>query len=319
MPERHPAWVTGINDFEARLASGALLTSAAAGDQLDPLRVRSGIRDSGNFPGLVTISQNKVLVNAFQAVIQDAARPAQGAYLVTLDAPKELTLTAADPSLGRIDLVIAEVITADPGFSVHVVQGQPAASPQPPTVTNPLYLPLAQIQVPAAGGTPTVTDLRQFTAALSGVLPVRGPADRPVSAPASQLVYRIDTGVIEHQRGGNWVPYRPPRGSVDVWHPLPYLNNVWSDWGGEYAHGAYTMTEDGWVRLRGLVKSTNKSAPICQLPPGYRPVAKHIFNQFTAGGAARVDVGADGIVTGEFELLPNPAYLSLDGISFATY
>src|SRR5207237_710314 len=132
----------------------------------------------------------------------------------------------------------------------HVVPGQPAASPQPPTVTNPLYLPLAQIQVPAAGGTPTVTDLRQFTAGLSGVLPVRGPADRPATAPIGQLVYRIDTHVLEMQASaGNWAAYRPPRGSVDVWHPLPYLNNGWTDYGSEYVRGGYTITEDGWVRL----------------------------------------------------------------------
>ena len=108
---------------------------------------------------------------------------------------------------------------------------------------------------------------------------------------------------------------------MDTWHPLPYLNNGWTDYGGEYARGAYTITEDGWVRLRGLVRGTSGDAAICQLPAGYRPVATHVFSQFTAGArSARVDVRVSGHVTGAYnDLLPNPAYLSLDGISFATY
>jgi|SRR4051812_41819030 len=323
MPERHPAWVTGINDFEARLSSGALLASAVAGDPLDPLRVRSGIRDSSGFPGQVALNQNAVLVNAFQAVIQDPARPATGAYLVTLDAAKQIPLTAADPSLGRIDLVIAEIVTDDPGFSVHMVQGQPAASPQPPTVTNPLYLPLAQIHVPAAGGTPTVTDLRQFTAALSGILPVRGPADRPTRAPGSQFVYRQDTGVLEVQStAGTWVAYRPPRGGVDVWHPVTFENN-WANFASGFNTAAYTITEDGWVRLQGLVKKinndTNTTNPIFTLPVEYRPSLRHMFMAWSRGKACRVDVRRDGTVAPDIDGPANPAWLSLNGIAFATY
>jgi hypothetical protein len=321
MAERHPAWVTGINDFEARLASGALLTSQQVGDQLDPLRVRSGIRDAPSSPGRVTFTQNKALVNPFQAVIQDSTRPALGAYLVTLDAAKELAITAADPSRGRIDLVIAEIVQADPGFSVRVVQGQPSASPQPPAVTNPLYLPLAQIQVPAGGAAPTVADQRRFTAALGGILPVHTAADRPVVAAGSQFVYRLDTGVLEVQKGGTWVPYRPPRGSVDTWHAVTFQNG-WSNFGAEYVPAAYTITEDGWVRLRGLVKKwddPNTANAIFTLPVGYRPVAKHIFAQWSAGQVARIDVGADGFVAGTGDVPPDGSYLSLDGIAFATY
>jgi hypothetical protein len=269
-------------------------------------------------------------------VIQDPARPALGAYLVTLDGPKELTLTASDPSLGRIDLVVGEIVQADPGFSVHVVQGQPAATPQAPAAPSPLSLPLAQIQVPAAGATPTVTDLRQFTAGLGAVLPVRGPADRPAVAPISQLVYRLDTHVIEVQTSpGSWVPYRPPRGSVDIWHPLsftvpggrppfPPASSGWTDFGGGYATAAYTMTEDGWVRLRGLVKRSdgndqNAGGAIGTLPVGYRPLAIHIFAQWSYTKAARIDVRPDGYVGNQSEGVPSAAYVSLDGIAFPTY
>jgi hypothetical protein len=318
MAERHPAWVTGINDFEARLAAGAMFTGSQANDVLDPLRVRSGIRDAPGYPGLVTFNQNKVVVNPFQAVIQDPARPALGAYVVTLDAAKELPVTAADPSLGRIDLIIAEIVQADPGFSVHVVQGQPSASPQPPAVTNPLSLRLAQVQVPAGGATPTVADQRQFTAGLAGILPVRTVADRPTPAPLSQFVYRMDTGVLEVQKGGAWVAYRPPRGSVDTWHPVTFQNG-WTNYGSPYAPAAYTITEDGWVHLRGLVRSGTPGAAVFTLPVGYRPPANEIFNMMSLEKVARIDVRADGYVGGEFAGFPDPNWLSLSGISFATY
>jgi hypothetical protein len=319
MAESHPAWVTGINDFEARLASGAMIVPQGVGDQLDPLRVRSGIRDAPGFPGRITFDQNKVMVSPFQAVIQDPARPGQGAYLVTLDAPKELALTAADPALGRVDLVIAEIVTADPGFSVHVATGQPSASPQPPTVTNPLALTLAQIQVPAGGATPTIADRRQFTAALSGILPVSGTADRPANAPSSQFLYRLDTGVLEVQQAGGWGTYRPPRRSVD-WLPVVFQNN-WGNFASGYVTAGYTITEDGLVRVQGLVKKlnndTNTTGTIFTLPDGYRPADRHMFTQWSRGRTARVDVLANGEVQANVDGAPDPAWLTLDGIAFA--
>jgi hypothetical protein len=243
--------------------------------------------------------------------------------VVTLDAPKDLALTGSDPSLGRIDLVIAEIdSTVDPGFTVHVVQGQPSASPQAPAVTNPLHIKLGQIQIPPGGATPTYVDLRQFTAMLGGVLPVRSVAERPTAAPSSQLVYRLDTGVLEVQKTTGWTPYRPPRGSVDTWHAVTFQNG-WTNWGTPFPPAAYTITEDGWVRLRGLIKSGDITKTIFTLPAGYRPAYEHIFPVKIAGnpGIARLEVYPNGTVG------PGPAadgplnagWTSLDGVSFATY
>jgi len=323
MPERHPGWVTGINDFEARLATGALVTSQQTTDTtLDPLRVRSGIRDSAGSPGLVTLGTNKVTVKPFQAVIQDPARPGLGPYLVTLDAAKELPLTAADPSLARIDLVIADVDPdVEPGFSVRVVEGQRSSTPQPPNVTNPFHLKLAQIQIPAGTGTPTLTDLRQFTAALGGILPVRGSADLPSAAPDSMFIYRLDTRELQVRQGTSWVTYRPPRGSVDTWHAAS-LQNGWVNWGSEHTPAAYTITEDGWVRLRGLVRAGDVAKPILTLPASYRPLFRHIFSVRVDGArTARIDVLTDGTVVSPWsgDGYPSAVWTSLDNICFATY
>lgn len=324
MPERTPAWVSGINDFEARLATAAGYTSPSQpNDDAGPLRVQSGIRDSGGFPGQVTAGTNKVTVNAFQAVIQDPARPALGAYVVTLDAAKDLALTASDPALGRIDLVIAEVdSTVAPGFVVRIVPGTPAASPVPPTVTNPLLLKLAQITVPAASGTVSVTDLRRFTAALGGILPVRGAADLPDPGGAgSRFIYRLDTRQLQVPLGGQWTAYRPPRGSVDTWHAVTFLNG-WTNYGSGWATAAYTITEDGWVHLKGLVKGGDITKALFQLPAGYRPVEIHMFApKINGAGVGRLDVRTDGTVMNGFPTDGNisATWTSLSGISFPTY
>lgn len=317
MPERHPGWVSGINDFEARLATGLFTTSELTSDPLDPLRVRSGIRDAGGNPGLVTLGTNQVTVNPFQAVIQDPARPALGPYLVTLDAPKNLQLTASDPSLGRIDLVIAEIDPAvEPGFVVQIVEGEPAATPAPPTVPNPLHLTLARIQIPAGTTTPTLIDTRQFTAALGGILPVRGSADLPANAAGSMFVYRLDTRVLQVRQGNSWVTYRPPRGSVDTWH-APTFQNGWTNYSSTFTTAAYTITEDGWVRLRGLVKGGTINTAIFTLPTGYRPTATHLFTASTYPNAyCRIDVRADGQVVAA---TGNNTWVALDNLAFATY
>jgi len=326
MPERHPGWVTGINDFEARLATGALVTAHHLTDQLDPLRVRSGLRHSPSTPGRLILGTNRVTVLPFQAVIQDPARPALGAYVVTLDAPKELPLTASDPSLNRTDLVIAEIVTSDPGFVVRVVEGERTSNttPQPPAVTNPLYLRLGEIFVPSGGTAPTHTDTRQFTAALGGILPVRGPADLPPAAggQTSQFIFRLDTRELQVCTGTAWVTYRPPRGSVDTWHGLSASG--WANYGSPHAPGAYTITEDGWVRLRGLVKTTParaSGAAIYTLPSPYVPRHQHVFTAMSSNGPIRLDVNTAGQVVLGAALQEND-WLSLVGIAYpalATY
>jgi len=331
MAERLPGWVTGIHDFEARLASGLLVTSAEATHQVDPLRVRSGIRDAPGHPGHVTLSEtsrNRVLVNPFQAVIQDPALPHRGAYLVTLDSSKELDFAPAETSRGRVHLIIAEV-DPDAVFTVRVVEGASGTSEAPPA-TNP-HLKLAEIRLPPAadGASPDLIDLRQFTAALGGILPVRSPTDRPVNAAFSFFIYRLDTGVLEVQQmgSGEWAPYHPPRG--DAWHevkpeitalppPPGHFQNKWVNYARGYATAAYTKTDDGWVRLRGLVKSANVKTTIFTLPTGCRPMVRHIFAAATSGKEARVDVTRDGNVGAGDEPYPI-GWVSLDGIAFATY
>jgi hypothetical protein len=320
MAERHAGWVDGVDSSDARLITGALTQAQGIGDALDPLRVRSGVRDSANFPGLAVLGTNKVTVNPFQAVLGDPAKPGDGPYVVTLDAAKDLPFGAAHASLSRWDLIVAEIV--DGAFAVNIYSGDNAASPVLPTPNGSPLLLLARIMVPPAGTAPKLDDLRQFTAGMSGILPVRADADMPPAAQAhsSQFVYRLDTGVLMCRRGSTWVPYRAPRG--DTWHPVATLQNKWVVYDTTYNSAAYTLMDDGWVRLRGLIKggaipSDNKGLLLFQLPVGYRPVSRWLFATSTSPNAyGRIDVLNDGTV---LIMAGASGFLSLDNLSFATY
>lgn len=316
MAERHPGWVNGVDAAEARLVTGALVHSQGIGDVLDPLRVRPGVRDGAGAPGLCVLATNKVTVNPFQAVLSDPAKPADGPYVVTMDAAKDLPFGAQHASLSRYDLVVAEITGG--GFAVTLYAGESSATPVRPTPAGSPHLVLAEIQVPPAGATPgpKLTDRRQFTAALNGILPVRGDADLPPAAQAygSQFIYRLDTGVLQVRRGNAWATYRPPRG--DTWRAAT-LQNGWVNWGSPFNAAAYTLMDDGWVRLRGLVRNGQLDKAILTLPVGYRPAAQWLLpvatNPDTIG---RVDINANGQV---MATTGNAGWLSLDGLTFATY
>ncbi|HWO58540.1 MAG TPA: hypothetical protein VNO31_00670 [Umezawaea sp.] len=317
MTARRPGWVNGVDAADARLVTGALVQAQGAGDVLDPLRVRPGVRDSAGFPGRCALATNKITVNPFQAVLADPARPGDGPYVVTLDAALDLAFGAQHASLSRFDLVVAE-ITSGGGFAVSVYSGENSATPVRPTPSGSPFLVLAEISVPPAGSTPgpALTDRRQYTASLNGILPVRGETDLPAASQTfgSQFIYRLDTGVLQVRKGNAWAPYRPPRG--DTWHPAT-LQNSWANYGTPFNPAAYTLMDDGWVRLRGLVRNGGLDKAIFTLPVGYRPVAQWLLpvstNPDTIG---RIDIRTDGQV---MATTGNAGWLSLDSLTFSTY
>ncbi|RSN65358.1 hypothetical protein DMH01_02965 [Amycolatopsis sp. WAC 04182] len=317
MAERRPGWGNGVEAADARLVTGALVQAQATGDALDPLRVRPGIRDGAGFPGNCVLASNKVTVNPFQGVLADPAKPGDGAYIVTLDSARELPFGAQHASLRRIDLVVAE-ITSDGRFAITLYAGESAATPVRPVPSGSPYLVLAEITVPPAGSNPgpSLVDKRQFTAAAGAILPVRGEADLPPAglAHGSQFVYRLDTGQLQVKKGNAWVAYRPQRG--DTWHAAT-LQNGWQNYGAGFNGAAYTVMDDGWVRLRGLVKSGAFDKPIFTLPVGFRPVAQWLLpvstNPDTVG---RVDIHANGSV---MATTGSAGWLSLDALTFSTY
>jgi len=93
---------------------------------------------------------------------------------------------------------------------------------------------------------------------------------------------------------------------------------TWVDYGGGYNPGSYRKDALGYVHLRGLVKSGTDGTSITTLPTGYRPEYRHLFVVESNDLAGRLDVLTDGTVIPQ-AATTNPAWVSLDGITFKAY
>lgn len=244
MAFRDSGWVGGgvLDAQEARLATGALAMAGAG-----PIQARSGVKPAAGSPGLVAqtgTASAGVLINALQGTIQGTRSTSAGSYLVTSDAQFTLDILAgapADPTNPRNDLIIArqrdtQWADAATAFDIIRVGGTPAGSPVDPTVTGD-YIPLARVRVNAAVTTITaavITDLRPWSVAAGGVLPVTSQAERDALAPYAGLaVWRIDTNpqrleVWDSFKAG-WTIVGPPA--------LPMLS--------VYRNGGFSLTGTG--------------------------------------------------------------------------
>lgn len=100
----------------------------------------------------------------------------------------------------------------------------------------------------------------------------------------------------------------------DSWQ-TPALLNSWVNYGGGYNSAGYFRDKNGIVHLQGLVKSgTAANAIIFILPAGYRPSAHELQTSFSAAGACRIDIDANGNIWAFTN--GSTSWLSLDGITF---
>lgn len=91
------------------------------------------------------------------------------------------------------------------------------------------------------------------------------------------------------------------------------LINGWENYGDPYNPAGYFLDKIGVVHLRGLVKNGGMNTSIFNLPFGYRPQYRELYNVMSANGASRCDI----LTTGEvIALSGGSAWFSLDGITF---
>lgn len=93
------------------------------------------------------------------------------------------------------------------------------------------------------------------------------------------------------------------------------FTNSWTNFGSGWQTAAFWRMPDGWVHLRGLIKSGTIGSSAFTLPPGYRPVLSEPFVCISNGAVGRVDVLTDGTVVPS---VGNNTYVTLSGISFRT-
>lgn len=185
---------------------------------------RGGIRP-GDIGLAVSLAGTTVNVSAGVASVP---RSGQGAYRAQLAATSPGTLSAANASFTRIDLVYLRVWDTAVDSSglrkadtVYLV-GTPSGSPVAPTPGGTeIYIPLATITVPSTGGGGTgaatvSSTVRQVTVAPGGILPVTSAADIAITGSyTGQTRYNTTRGTIESWTGsawvapGDWVAYTP--------------------------------------------------------------------------------------------------------------
>lgn len=95
------------------------------------------------------------------------------------------------------------------------------------------------------------------------------------------------------------------------------LQSGWLNYSSTYPYASYTKAADGIVSLRGLIKSGSISSGsvIANLPAGYRPAERQIFDVVNNGGFARVDVLPTGDITINTGVTSN-GWLGLNDIQF---
>lgn len=193
------------------MTCGAMMTPNPAAGAWAPW---GGVRPS--YQGLgMQVTQDAspdmyVLVNT-GSVFVPAAIVTNAGWVCHNNGSKSLAIQAANPTYPRIDVVIAHVYDAvdDSGtlnqWALEVVEGTAAAVPVAPALpTN--CIALAQVAVAANASTVTnanITDLRTYTVALGGTLPVVSTA-KPSQPYKGQVIYNTDTGQVQVYNGTSW-------------------------------------------------------------------------------------------------------------------
>ena len=115
---------------------------------------------------------------------------------------------------------------------------------------------------------------------------------------------------------GSWAEcsYLSNAPTATAW-TAPTLLNSWVNFGSPYNDAGYMKGANGFVHLRGLIKSgtTTLGTAFFNLPSGFRPSSEYIFTTSSNDLYGQARVETDGDVT--FHVGSN-TWFSLDGISF---
>lgn len=241
----------------------ALLNPGASG-----LQVQAGVRPG---PGLaVSVSGTTVTVTPGVAVIQGGSSTAQGPYMLVSDAAVTKTLTAADGTNPRVDLIYARVRDTDADGSgardgdIIYLAGTAAASPVAPTPTDPSYTVLATITVPKSGGGSAVasTATRAYTAAAGGL------TVGTVAPPSPYVGQLWDSGDGTRRWDGTqwrYLVYTPVANTQQASPPFNITGAFTDFLAASWAPITVTVPPSGMVRvtISGDILNTNTTTSTC--------------------------------------------------------
>ncbi|MFF7982275.1 hypothetical protein ACFZDK_24625 [Streptomyces sp. NPDC007901] len=214
----NPAWIdtVSLNAFQLRRVDSLIVMTNGA----NPLGARSGVAPGSN-GFAVSVSGTTITVGTGITSLYFAG---QGTYRVAMTSTSTLTQNAPHATLPRIDLVYLRVWDNSVDASglnqadVQYLAGTAASSPVAPTPAGTvIYMPLAQLNVPASGGGSTTVNssVLPITVAPGGILPAS-------SAPTSPYTgqYYDDGTNLRRYNGSSWDTYQKAPGASTAWLPL---------------------------------------------------------------------------------------------------
>lgn len=214
------------------------------------LTSRSGFR-VGTATNILTATSTTWTLKPCSAQIDPGAVTHQGMYGWASDADITGSVTAADATYARKDIVYIQINDSSAGDGsgatsapVLYLAGTPAASPVAPALPPRSFL-VGTITVPqTGGGSPTVVvNTARFVAA-GGVLPVTSAAERPSLPYIGQQVCRLDRdGWVQTYTGSKWEYFQPSRRVYAVVNATNLTNET-----GDASRLIYTIPSAALIR-----------------------------------------------------------------------
>jgi hypothetical protein len=204
--------VGGAPSYTGRSLRQTLAPFLAGATSARPLGGISGVRP-GTPSSTVTATSTTWTVTPFAGVIDLEAAAIAGPYTFAFDANVSNTVTAANATNPRIDILSVRVndgaegdgTVVAPFAEIVYTAGVAAATPAAPATPARSFV-IANINVPVSGGgSPTVAWNAPYTVAAGGIQPV-SPTTYPASPSAGTAIYDQSLGCLLTYNGTGWVP-----------------------------------------------------------------------------------------------------------------
>jgi hypothetical protein len=224
-----PLWIDTLSYSGAEMRHGEAMILAANGAAAGS---SGGVRPGD--PGLlVSLTGMSGSVAAGVAAVPYAG---QGVYRAYNPSTSAFTVSTAHASLQRLDLVYLRVwdnaVDASGLNKADVVYlaGTAGSGTLPTPAGTQIYIPLAQVTVPAASTTPSVTDLRPAAVAPGGIAPVPSSGLATAGLYVGHTRYNPTRGMIETWTGSAWVAPGDWTTYTTIWasasNPQPSLGSA---------------------------------------------------------------------------------------------
>jgi hypothetical protein len=147
---------------------------------------------------------------------------------------------------------------------------------------------------------------------------VRVPGPVPTAGQTGQLLTKKSNADGDVQWAG---PSRGQYTADSTWHEVgtagePAFTNAWANYGAQFNTTAFRVDADGWVYMKGLVRSGTINTAIFTLPAAYRPWRNVYFPVMCANFTAYCQINAsDGTVVA-YVMGGSNAWFSLETVRF---